>query len=100
MRGYFRRTTPIGRAFLTELLEKHDVCDAVFRIDDAADLAGALRKEGLDYRVEIHGYGDRVERVFQETQRRTSSFSDCFSNVDPSTAEPWLQAHAVWLDYA
>lgn len=93
-------TIPIGREFLAELLEKHDVSDAVFLIDDAADLAGALRKEGLEYRVEIHGYRNQVERVFREVQRRTSSFSNCFSNVDPPTAETWLQAHAVWWNHA
>ena len=93
-------TIPIGREFLTELCEKHDVSDAVFLVDDAADLAGALRQEGLEYRVEIHGYRNQVERVFREVQRRTSSFSNCFSNADPLTAETWLQAYAVWWNHA
>ncbi|MDB2275813.1 IS6 family transposase [Halorubrum ezzemoulense] len=93
-------TIPIGREFLTELCEKHDVSDAVFLVDDAADLAGALRREGLEYRVEIHGYRNQVERVFREVQRRISSFSNCFSNAGPQTAETWLQAHAVWWNHA
>jgi len=38
-------------------------------------------------------------RVFREVQRRTSSFSNCFSHVDPATAETWLQAHAVWWNH-
>jgi len=29
-------------------------------------------------------------------KRRTSSFSNIFSHVDPETAETWLQAFAVW----
>ncbi|NHX37174.1 IS6 family transposase, partial [Halolamina sp. R1-12] len=33
---------------------------------------------------------------FREVKRRTSSFSNSFSNVQPTTAETWLQAFAVW----
>ena len=93
-------TIPIAREFLTELTEKHDVTDAVFLVDDADDLIGALRREGLSYRVQLHGHRNSVERVFREVQRRTSSFSNCFSHVHPPTAETWLQAHAVWWNHA
>ena len=93
-------TIPIAREFLTELAEKHDVEDAVFLVDDADDLIGGLRREGLSYRVQLHGDRNQVERVFREVQRRTSSFSNCFSHVDPATAETWLQAHAVWWNHA
>jgi putative transposase len=93
-------TIPIAREFLTELAEKHDVEDAVFLVDDADDLIGGLRKEALSYRVQPHGYRNQIERVFREVERRTSSFSNCFSHVDPSTAESWLQAHAVWSTHA
>ena len=93
-------TIPIAREFLTELAEKHDVSDAVFLVDDADDLIGALRQENYSYRVQQHGFRNSVERVFRETQRRTSSFSNCFSHVDPATAETWLQAHAVWWNHA
>ena len=86
-------TIPIAREFLTELAEKHDVADAVFLVDD---LVGALRRENYSYRVQIHGDRNAVERVFREVERRTSSFSNCYSHVDPATAEKWLQAHAVW----
>lgn len=41
---------PIGQKFLTELCEKHDVSGTVFLVDDAADLAVALRREGFDTR--------------------------------------------------
>jgi putative transposase len=34
--------------------------------------------------------------VFREVKRRTSSFSNCFSHVQPTTAETWLRAFAVW----
>ena len=89
-------TIPIAREFLTELTEKHDVVDAVFLVDNADDLIGALRQENYSYRVQQHGFRNSVERVFREVERRTSSFSNCFSHVDPATAETWLQAHAVW----
>jgi putative transposase len=93
-------TIPIARQFLTELTEKHDVTDAVFLVDNADDLIGALRREGLSYRVQQHGFRNSIERVFREVERRTSSFSNCFSHVDPTTAETWLQAHAVWWNHA
>ncbi|MFC7210407.1 IS6 family transposase [Natronoarchaeum sp. GCM10025321] len=89
-------TVPIAREFLTELTEKHAVTDAVFLVDDADDLIAGLRRENLSYRVQQHGFRNAVERVFREVERRTSSFSNCFSHVDPDTAESWLQAHAVW----
>jgi putative transposase len=43
-------------------------------------------------------YGNRnaVERVFKEVKRRTSSFGNSFSHAQPTTAETWLQAVAVW----
>ena len=93
-------TIPIAREFLTELSEKHDVEDAVFLVDDADDLIGGLRREGYSYRVQQHGFRNSIERVFREVERRTSSFSNCFSHVDPATAETWLQAHAVWWNHA
>ncbi|WP_027119300.1 IS6 family transposase [Natronorubrum tibetense] len=92
-------TIAIAREFLTELVEKHDVKDAVFLVDNADDLIGGLRQEGLSYRIQPHGYRNQVERVFREVERRTSSFSNCFSHVDPATAETWLQAYAVWWNH-
>lgn len=78
-------TISIAREFLTEVAE---------------DLIGALRQEGYSYRVQRHGFRNAVERVFREVERRTSSFSNCFSHADPTTAETWLQAHAVWWNHA
>lgn len=39
-----------------------------------------------------------IERVFRELMRRNSSFSNCFSHVEPATAENWLQRFARWLN--
>ncbi|PHQ39890.1 IS6 family transposase [Halorubrum persicum] len=93
-------TIPIARGFLTELAEKHDVEDALFLVGDADDLIGALRREDYSYLVEQHGFRNSVEHVFREVEHQISSFSNCFSHVDPPTAEAWLQAHTVWWNHA
>jgi putative transposase len=82
--------------FLRELSEKHDIDDAVFLIDDADHLQAALSRFGLRFHIRRHGNRNSVERVFREVKRRTSSFSNTFSNVEPTTAESWLEAFAVW----
>jgi putative transposase len=88
--------TALTGIFLRELREKHDVSDAVFLVDGARHLQTALRRSGLRFRCERHGNRNSVERVFREVKRRTSSFSNTFSHVDPATAETWLQSFAVW----
>ncbi len=82
--------------FLAELMEKHDVEDAVFLIDSAAWLKAALHRRGLEFRYERHGDCNSVERVYREVKRRTSSFSNLFSHVYPETANSWLQAFTRW----
>ena len=82
--------------FLRELREKQQLSDTTFLIDDAAHLKAALDRFGLRFRVNRHGNRNSVERVFREVKRRTSSFSNTFSHVDPETAETWLQSFAVW----
>ena len=82
--------------FLRELKEKHDIDDATFLIDDADHLQAALSRFGLQFHIRRHGNRNSVERVFREVKRRTSSFSNTFSHVEPTTAESWLEAFAVW----
>jgi transposase-like protein len=84
----------IAHAFFTELREKHDVNDAVFLIDGSLSLKDACSRYGLDFRYERHGNRNSVERVFREVKRRTSSFSNCFSNAEAETAEDWLRSFA------
>ena len=96
LRLYTTTTTALTERFLRELREKHDVEDAVFLVDHAKHLAAALRRSGLRFQAVRHGNRNAVERVFREVKRRTSSFSNSFSHVDPATAETWLQAFAVW----
>ena len=96
MYGCSRRLTALTQQFLRELHEKHDVSDAVFLVDYAQYLATALRRAGLRFQTIRHGNRNAVERVFREVKRRTSSFSNSFTYVQPTTAETWLQAFAVW----
>ena len=84
----------IAHAFVAELREKHDVDDAVFLIDGSHSLKDACRRHGLDFRYEQHGNRNSIERVFREIKRRTTSFSNCFSNAEADTAENWLQSFA------
>lgn len=96
IRLFTTTTTVLTQMFLRELQEKHDVSDAVFLVDYAQHLATALRRAGLRFQTIHHGNRNAVERVFREVKRRTSSFSNSFSHVQPTTAETWLQAFAVW----
>ena len=84
----------IAHSFFTELREKHDVDDAVFLVDGSLSLNDACSRHGLDFRYEKHGNRNSVERVFREVKRRTSSFSNCFSNAEAATADNWLQSFA------
>jgi transposase-like protein len=85
-------TKVLAHSFLTELNEKHDVSNAVFLIDSSHSLQDACHRHGLDFRYEKHGNRNSVERVFREVKRRTSWFSNCFSHVDPDTADDWLKS--------
>ncbi|MFC6764368.1 IS6 family transposase [Natrinema soli] len=96
IRLYSTTTTALTERFLRELTEKHDLDDAVFLVDGAKNFQTALRRSGLRFQYEKHGNRNSSERVFREIKRRTSSFSNCFSHAQPSTAESWLQAFAVW----
>jgi transposase-like protein len=87
-------TKVLAHSFVAELREKHAVDDAVFLVDDSTSLKSACNRHGLDFRYEKHGNRNAVERVFRDIKRRTSSFSNCFSHVDPETADDWLRSFA------
>ena len=82
----------IAHSFFAELSEKHDVNDAVFLIDGSHSLKDACSRHGHDFRYAKHGNRNSVERVFREVKRRTSSFSNCFSNAEAETADDWLRS--------
>ena len=96
VRLFQTRTAQLTVLFLRELREQQQVEQATFLVDGAIHLASALDRLGLDFRYEKHGNRNSVERVFREVKRRTSSFSNTFSHVEPETAETWLQSFAVW----
>jgi len=85
----------IAHAFFGEIREKHDVDDAVFLIDESHSLKHACRHHGLDFRYEKHGNRNSVERDFRNVKRRTTSFSNCFSNSAADTAGDWLRSFAL-----
>ncbi|WP_434530967.1 IS6 family transposase [Haloarcula sp. NS06] len=96
VRLFATTTTTLTEIFLRELRQKHDVETAVFLVDGAQHLQTALQRTGLRFQMCRHGNRNAVERIFRELKRRTSSFSNCFSHVDPETAENWLQSFACW----
>ena len=96
VRLFSTTTTSLTEIFLRELREKHDIETAVFLVDGAQHLQTALQRAGLRFQMRRHGNRNAVERIFRELKRRTSSFSNCFSHVEPETAESWLQTFARW----
>ena len=84
----------LAQQFLASLREKHDVDDAVFLIDGSHSLKNACSRHSLDLRVERHGDCNSAEYVFREVKRRTSSFSNYFSNAQAETADEWLRKFA------
>jgi len=88
------RNNVFADQFSAELREKHDVDDAVFLVDGAAPLHRACWKHDLDFKYERHGSRNSVKRVFREIKRRTTSFSNCFSNASAETANEWLSSFA------
>ena len=98
LRLFSTTTTALTEIFLRELRQKHDVESAVFLVDGAQHLQTALARASLRFQTERNGNRNAIERIFRELKRRTSSFSNCFSHVEPQTAENWLQAFAAWLN--
>ena len=80
--------------FFANLRNKHDSDDATVLVDGSASLQRACHKHDLDFRYERHGNRNSVERVFREINRRTTCFSNCFSNAKVETADEWLRSFA------
>ncbi|MCJ0620388.1 IS6 family transposase [Haloarcula hispanica] len=96
VRLFATTTTALTEMFLRELRQKHDVESSIFLVDGAQHLQTALSRAGLQFQMCRHGNRNAVERIFRELKRRTSSFSNCFSHVEPETAENWLRTFARW----
>ncbi|WP_423998662.1 IS6 family transposase [Haloarcula salina] len=98
VRLFATTTITLTEIFLRELRQKHDIETAIFLVDGAQHLQTALQRAGLRFQMCRHGNRNAVERIFRELKRRTSSFSNCFSHVEPETAENWLQSFARWYN--
>ncbi|WP_058991642.1 IS6 family transposase [Haloarcula sp. CBA1127] len=96
VRLFATTTTTLTEISLRELRQKHNVETAVFLVDGAQHLQTALQRAGLRFRMCRHRNRNAIEWIFRELKRRTSSFSNCFSHVEPETAENWLQSFARW----
>jgi transposase-like protein len=96
VRLFQTRTTQLTVLFLRELRDKQPLEHVTVLVDNAHHLTAALDRLGLRFQVARHGNRNAVERIFREVKRRTSSFSNTFSNASLPTAESWLQAFAVW----
>jgi len=88
------RNNALADRFFANLRDKHDIDDAIVLVDGSASLQRACRKHDLNFRYERHGNRNSAERVFREVKRRTTSFSNCFSNAEAETANEWLRAFA------
>jgi len=88
------RTNALAVLFFGELKQNHDVDHSVFLVDDATPLEEVWRRHGLVFRDERHGDHNSAERIVRAVEKRTSCFSDCFSHVDPATADDWLNSFA------
>ena len=64
----------------------------MFLIDGSHSLKDACQRHSLDFRDEKRGNRNSVERVFREIKRRTTCFSNCFSNANADTADKWLRS--------
>jgi len=96
VRLFSTTTIALTEIFLRELRDKHDVETTEFLVDRAKHLQTVLQRAGLRFQLCRTGNRNAVERIFRELKRRTSSFSNCFSHVEPDSAESWLQAFARW----
>jgi putative transposase len=96
LRLFSTTTAALTEIFLRGLRQKHDVEDAVFFVDGANHLQAVLYRAEFRFQTERHGNRNAAERDFREIKRRTSSFSNCFSHVEPETAENWLQSFDRW----
>lgn len=96
LRLFQTRTTQLTVLFLREPRDKQQVEHATFLVDGAHHLSAALEQLGLQFQTVCHGNRNAVEPVSRELKRRIASFSNTFSNVEPSTAKLWLQVFAVW----
>ena len=82
-----------ARKFMLELIEKHNLDESLFLVDDPPSLQDACRYHSLRFRYEKHGNRNSVEGAFREIKRRTKAFPNSFSNAHARTADDWLKSY-------
>jgi len=83
-------TKQTTRWFLAEFHHRYRLDGVEFLVDDADYLVEVLKEDGYRFQMIAHGNRNAIERVFWEVERRTSSFANSFSHVEPATVESWL----------
>jgi len=91
-------TKQTARWFLAELHRRYRVDNVEFLVDDADHLVNVLDEDGYRFQMVPHGNRNATECVLWKIERRTSSLANIFIHAEPSTAESWLQALAVWYN--
>ena len=80
-------TEQTTRWFLAEIHRRYQLDGIEFLVDNASYLGPVLAEDGYRFHILAHGNRNAIERVFWEVERRTSSFANSFSHVEPETAE-------------
>ena len=100
IRLFLTRTTQLAMLFLRELQQIVPITHAAILVDNVHHLKAALSRLGLRFQMSRRGNRNTIEHVLREVKRRTYLLSNTFSHSQPTTAERWLQAFAVWWNHA
>jgi transposase-like protein len=91
-------TKQTTRWFLAELHFCCQLNDSEFLVDGASYLGSALDEDGHRFQAMSNGDRNAIECFFCEIERRPSSFANSYSQVTLETAQPWLEAFAVYYN--
>jgi putative transposase len=85
-------------------IEKTTPDETVVKVDGEQFCPVAMVEPDTNVTLHVRLYPSRTtastKMFLRELKRRTSSFSNYFSHVEPETAESWLQAFARWHNAA
>ena len=88
-------TKQTTRRFLAKLHRRYRLDTIEFLVDNTDHLVDVVDEDGYRFQMISHRSRNATEHIFWEIERRTSSFANSFTHVEPSTAESWLQTLAV-----
>lgn len=85
--------------YLSELREKHHVGDAIVLVDGAPWSQTVCHPHGLRFQHVTDGNRTSVDMSFIKQNNKQISYQ-IYRNVEPNTAENWLQAFAsAWNQF-